>query len=42
MYVLSVLVGFLAGLGTFVLKDLTFLIQELLEGRFIKDYHYSQ
>ena len=41
VYVLSVLVGFLAGLGTFVLKDLTFLIQELLEGRFIKDYHYS-
>lgn len=41
VYVLSVLVGFLAGLGTFVLKDLTFLIEELLQGKFIKDYHYS-
>jgi CIC family chloride channel protein len=41
IYILSVLVGFLAGLGTFILKDLTFLIEELLQGNFIKEYHYS-
>ena len=41
IYILSVLVGFLAGIGTFILKDLTFLIEEGLEGNFIKDYHYS-
>ncbi|WP_347172875.1 chloride channel protein [Polaribacter uvawellassae] len=41
VYVLSVLVGFLAGLGTFILKDLTFLIEELLQGNLIKDYHYT-
>ena len=41
IYILSVLVGFLAGIGTFILKDLTFLIEEGLEGKFIKDYHYS-
>lgn len=41
IYVLSILVGFLAGLGTAVLKNLTFFIQNILEGRFIKDIHYS-
>ena len=41
IYVLSVLVGFLAGLGTFVLKGLTYVIEELLEGNLIKDYHYT-
>lgn len=41
IYLLSVLVGFLAGLGTVILKDLTFLIEELLQGNFIKEYHYS-
>ncbi|MGB1041889.1 MAG: chloride channel protein [Tenacibaculum sp.] len=40
IYVLSVLVGFLAGLGTLVLKNLTFFFQDILEGRFIKDIHY--
>jgi CIC family chloride channel protein len=41
IYILSVLVGFLAGLGTFILKDLTFLIEEVLKGDLIKDYHYT-
>jgi CIC family chloride channel protein len=41
VYILSVLVGFIAGLGTFILKDLTFLIQELLQGSFIKEYRYT-
>lgn len=40
IYVLSVLVGFLAGLGTLVLKNLTFFFQDVLEGRFINDIHY--
>ncbi|TVZ56690.1 CIC family chloride channel protein [Lutibacter sp. Hel_I_33_5] len=41
IYVLSILVGFLAGLGTVVLKNLTFFFQNILEGKFIKDFHYS-
>lgn len=41
IYVLSILVGFLAGLGTVVLKYFTFLIQSILEGDYIKDYRYS-
>ena len=41
VYVLSVLVGFLAGLGTFILKDLTFLIESVIQGNLIKDYHYT-
>ena len=39
--VLSIFVGFLAGLGTVILKYLTLLIQSILEGGFIKNYHYS-
>lgn len=41
IYILSVLVGFLAGIGTFILKDITFLIEAFLQGKFIKDYYYS-
>ena len=41
IYILSVLVGFLAGLGTFILKDLTFLIEEALKGDLIKEVHYT-
>ena len=39
IYILAVLVGFLAGLGAVLLKNITHFIQELLEGRIIKDYH---
>ena len=39
--VLSILVGFLAGLGTVLLKYLTLFIQSVLEGGFIKNYYYS-
>lgn len=39
--VLSVLVGFLAGLGTVILKYLTLFIQSILEDGIIKNYHYS-
>lgn len=35
----SAVIGLLAGLGAVVLKNLTHLIQELLEGEFIKDIH---
>ena len=35
----SAIIGFLAGLGAVVLKNLTHLIQKLLEGEFIKDIH---
>ena len=41
IYILSILVGFLAGLGTLILKNLTFFIQSLLEGNLIKEYHHS-
>jgi len=41
IYVLSVLVGFLAGIGTYILKDFTFLIEEVIQGNLIKEYHYS-
>jgi CIC family chloride channel protein len=41
MYILSVFVGFLAGLGTLILKNLTFFFQDVLEGKFIKDFHHS-
>jgi len=35
----SAIIGLLAGLGAVTLKNLTHLIQELLEGEFIKDIH---
>ncbi len=38
VYVLSVLVGFLAGLGTLVLKNMTYFFQSMLEGNFINEY----
>ena len=41
VYVLSILVGLLAGLGTVILKNITFFFENLLEGQIIKDIHYS-
>lgn len=41
IYILSVLVGFLAGLGTLALKNLTYFFHWVLEGNLIKEYHYS-
>ena len=41
IYILSILVGLLAGLGTVALKNITHFIQELLEGKFIKEIHHS-
>ena len=38
VYFLSILVGLLAGLGTVLLKNFTHFIQEVLEGKIIKDY----
>lgn len=38
VYILSVFVGLLAGLVTVTLKNITYFIQSLLEGKFIKDY----
>lgn len=39
LYILSVAIGLLAGLGAVALKNLTHYIQELLEGEFIKEIH---
>jgi len=41
IYILSILVGFLAGLGTVLLKNLTHYIQLLLEIDFLKNYQAS-
>ena len=38
IYILSILVGILAGMGTVVLKNLTHFIRLLLEWNFFKDY----
>ncbi|AOW21004.1 chloride channel protein [Urechidicola croceus] len=38
IYVLSILVGLLAGIGTVTLKNITHFIQSLLEGKIISDY----
>ncbi|CAM1350644.1 chloride channel protein [Tenacibaculum insulae] len=40
IYVLSVFVGFLAGIGTLILKNMTSFFQAILEGKFIKDIYY--
>ncbi|MDH3381250.1 MAG: chloride channel protein [Flavobacteriaceae bacterium] len=39
IYTISILVGFLAGLGSVILKNSTHFIQSLLEGKIIRDYH---
>ncbi len=41
VYILSVLVGFLAGLGTLVLKNMTYFFQSMLEGNLMRDYSTS-
>ncbi|MDN3641246.1 chloride channel protein [Lutimonas halocynthiae] len=41
IYSLSILVGFLAGLGTVLIKNLTHFIQSILQGKMIVDYHHS-
>lgn len=39
IYMMSVLTGFLAGLGAVLLKNFTHIIQSLLKGRIIEDIH---
>lgn len=41
VYILSILVGFLAGIGTVVLKNVTHYIQSLLSIDFLKNYQSS-
>lgn len=41
IYILSVIIGLLAGLGAVALKNLTHFIQQLLEGEFIKNIHQA-
>lgn len=41
IYALSILVGFLAGLGTVIIKNLTHFIQSILQDKMIVDYHHS-
>ncbi len=37
----SAIIGLLAGLGAVILKNLTHLLQQLLEGEFIKEIHHT-
>lgn len=39
IYILSIVIGFMAGVGAVVLKNLTHFIQLLLEGSFVQYYH---
>ncbi len=39
--IISAVIGLLAGLGAVILKNLTHLIQQLLEGEFIKEIHQA-
>ncbi len=41
IHILSAIIGLLAGLGAVTLKNLTHLIQSLLEGKFIKEIHHA-
>lgn len=41
IYILSIVIGLLAGLGAVALKNLTHFIQQLLEGEFIKNIHQA-
>lgn len=41
IYALSILVGFLAGLGTVIIKNLTHFIQSILQDKMIVDYHHT-
>lgn len=40
VYILSIIIGFIAGLGAVVLKNLTHFIQHLLETKLITYYHH--
>ena len=40
IYILSIVIGLLAGLGAVALKNLTHFIQKLLEGELIKNIHH--
>jgi len=41
IYILSILVGFLAGLAAVILKNLTHFFQHLLEGNIVQYYHQA-
>ena len=41
VYILSIVIGFTAGMGAVVLKNLTHFIQHLLEAKLIKYYHHA-
>lgn len=41
IYSLSILVGFLAGLGTVIIKNLTHFIQSILQDKMIIEYHHT-
>jgi CIC family chloride channel protein len=41
IYILSILVGFLAGFGAVILKNVTHFFQHLLEGNLVRKYHHA-
>ena len=41
IYILSIITGLGAGLGTVIIKNLTHLIQEVLQGKIVVNYYYG-
>ncbi|MCG8183100.1 chloride channel protein [Tenacibaculum piscium] len=41
IYILTILIGFLSGIGAIVLKNLTHFFQHLLEGNLVRYYHHA-
>ncbi|MDB2462881.1 chloride channel protein [Algibacter sp.] len=41
IYMLSIVIGFTAGMGAVILKNLTHFIQHLLEAKLVKYYHHA-
>ncbi|WP_340067198.1 chloride channel protein [Ascidiimonas aurantiaca] len=40
VYILSILIGFIAGIGALIIKNFTHIIQHLLEGRLVQYYYH--
>ena len=40
IFVLSIIIGLTSGLGAVLIKNITFIIQDFLEGRVVDNYHY--
>jgi len=41
VYILSILIGVIAGIGALIIKNFTHIIQHLLEGKLVQYYHHA-